>query len=76
MRVYYEVCTDCLMFAVNGDLPEDDARAAEVVAGFESDRVEGHLVQSGNGYSTFSWQSCDACGTGLGGERHEMEAII
>jgi hypothetical protein len=72
----YEVCVDCLMFAVNGDLPEDDARAAEVLAGFDSGRMQGHLVPSGDCEGYFSWHGCDVCCSPLGGDRYDMEGII
>lgn len=70
-RIDISVCVDCMVLIANGDLPDDEERAAEVGAmkGIDDgwdvvmscpDECEGW----------FSWQPCDACQSSLGGDRH------
>lgn len=71
------LCEECMFFDVNGELPEDEERAQEIVEGF--DRLGEVSSNFGNsedeedeedGYLEFSWAPCDCCGTQLGGSRY------
>lgn len=63
------VCSDCAMWHANGDteLLDDETRAA--VTGYD-----GHLAidcgENAEHCVEFSWSSCDACRSPLGGSRH------
>jgi len=74
--VILQVCTDCLMGYCNGyeyldgewyidgsDTPCEHRPLGLVVESLLS------LTDSESG---FSWSSCDGCGSGKGGDRHEM----
>ena len=68
------LCTECMLYDVNGELPEDEARAHEIEDGFE--RLGEVCANFGgsedeeDGYCEFSWAQCDCCGTQLGGSRY------
>ena len=66
------ICENCVVFHANGDVPDDPATAAAVTA------YPGHLVvdcgEDLAGCEAFSWQACEACGSGLGGARHRAFA--
>ena len=68
-------CSDCVMLIANGEVPEASSyreRAAirEHVAEVDR-RIAGYHVSVG-GERGFSWQSCDVCGSHLGGDRHQV----
>lgn len=69
-----KVCTDCLFFIANGDLPENEHDATRVVAGVES-FAPGYVTPSGEGEGEFSWRPCDCCGSKLGGDRHDAVVL-
>lgn len=73
------VCTDCLIFIANGDLPDEQPNLANRI-----DRrwpaVEGwNLVPGGESSddegTEFSWRSCESCGSDLGGARYPACAV-
>lgn len=71
------LCQDCVVADCNGDyVGMSEERANEVREGLRqlAERHGGKLVpdfdsHSGDGIREFSWRSCDACGTHLGGYR-------
>ena len=69
LRDDLSVCTDCLFYIANGDLPDDPKRAREVEHGVAS---QGGYVCPGesDGDEHFSWRPCHCCGSKLGGNRH------
>lgn len=74
-----QLCTDCMILAVNGDESGLTAeRAAQCYAGLEA--LGPHLVEafdseSGEGEEEFSNMPCEACGTGLSGARYEFAVL-
>lgn len=72
-----KVCSDCLFFIANGDLPSDENDAARVVKGVES--FAPGYVAAGSSESdvegSFSWRPCDCCGSKLGGDRHDAVVL-
>ena len=72
------VCDDCLFMAVNGDSPEDEARALACEAGLAD--LGKHVVpdfdsETGDGMLEFSYGGCDCCGCRLGGSRHRFAVL-
>ena len=72
-----ELCSDCLIFACNGDVSGIDspAREAEVVAGVAKlgpTLVPAFDSETGDGIREFAHCPCDACGTRLAGSRHSF----
>lgn len=71
------VCSDCIMFIVNGETPPemDETETADYVAktiasqpaGFHW--VAGDCGEYGERHDEFSWSPCDCCGSTLGGSR-------
>jgi hypothetical protein len=74
-----QLCTDCTIFAVNGDVSGlDEARAKIVEDGVAA--LGPHLVpnfdsETGDGISDFSHRSCDACHSGLAGGFHRFAVL-
>ena len=69
-----EGCTDCVMYLANGELPED-------ANGWSADAVdrkwEGYnicVAGDENSEESFSWRSCEVCGSTLGGNRYPCAA--
>lgn len=81
------LCSDCLMLAVNGDATgldyhysaeEADRRLREIEKGLNE--LGPHLVpafdsETEKGIEEFSRRTCDCCGTGLAGSRHEFAVL-
>jgi hypothetical protein len=74
------LCQDCTIYAANGDLSgiDDAKREKEVVRGVNA--FGRHLVvdydsETGEGERSFSWSSCDACGSDLGGSRTRFAVL-
>ncbi len=70
------ICSDCLLWIANGDdsslSAETVSEAAHLLAVQTSAALEpGTTVFLGGDDEWFSWAPCDACGTLLGGSRHE-----
>lgn len=73
------VCTDCLMWLVNGD----DTGFCSCADDTHSDDAHCHAIHNSDvsilvpsdddGY--FSMNACDACGTDLGGMRHDAQIM-
>jgi len=69
------VCVDCLMAIANGEFPENEARASQVINGLDRWADEGYHLAAGDNDGGFSWRGCDCCGSSLGGDRHEAVAL-
>ena len=84
-----EACSDCVLFIANGDVPEgredigeDIEREWPLVASDDTcdafKAVRGTLrnhIFLGDEELGFSWRECECCGSGLGGDRHEMVVL-
>lgn len=75
-----EICTDCTMLILNGDLPEnfdpdnDDPSVYKnwSLARFEKETSEVTMLggeEEGDGDAGFSMRDCDLCETSLPGDR-------
>jgi len=69
------VCTDCIFFIANGDLPEnekDAERVTDAVSEWCRKHDSAHMVASSNSddEAEFSWRPCECCLSHLGGSRH------
>ncbi len=65
------VCVDCALLIANGDEPEDrDGLADEIARNWPN----AYLVIT-DGEDEFTWRSCDACDSRLGGSRLSATAI-
>lgn len=72
------VCTVCLCLIANGEYEADASEAEAAWAGMArtwGDNAR-HLVAVGDSESWFSWTSCDACESPLGGDRHAAAVLI
>lgn len=74
-----DVCDNCVYVIANGCESEDDALAADRQL-IEWPPDSGWRLVSGDcgedaTYCHFSWQSCDGCGSPLGGTRHLAHAM-
>jgi hypothetical protein len=74
------LCTDCLIYAVNGDTSgiESPEREREVVEGVNAlgpHLVPDYDVETEDGILGFTRRQCDACGTRLAGERHRFAIL-
>jgi hypothetical protein len=74
------LCTDCTMYAVNGDTTgiEDDERERKVVGGVNA--LGANLVpnfdgETEEGIKEFSRIRCDGCGSQLAGGRHRFAIL-
>lgn len=71
------VCSDCLFYVANGDLPHDSTpeRDAEIEEGITA--MGGLRVCAGDSDKDdeFSWRRCPGCGSRLGGSRHEVVVL-
>ena len=83
-RYEIEICEDCLAYFANGEVsdnPEHDRPniAAEIEAQWPKP-TDGSFWEIANTCSedcegSFSWQSCESCGSRLGGNRHPAVAM-
>lgn len=66
-------CIDCAMLIANGEAPlfETEAETAAWLDAF-SDRNDGIYWAMGDETDDFSSRPCTACGSHLGGSRHEI----
>lgn len=55
--VKISVCVDCLLAIANGDLPEDQSRAAAVRQGMEN--AGGQLVAGDGSVAALAWAGID-----------------
>lgn len=80
-----EVCVDCLFLLANGEVTDEngnditEAHAAKVSAIWGDTEITlGRIAPEGENddedHSWFSWQSCDCCGSTLGGDREYATA--
>lgn len=78
------ICVDCLFFHANGDLPDDAAASAAVLAGTERETAAGGRWSldgprdgeaEGSDVNDFSWRACACCGSKLGGSRHRAAVV-
>jgi len=68
------VCTDCLMLAANGVLPESET--GNIPEWAPLNRLdEGFILAPGDGDGHFSHRGCDTCTTHLGGDRFDAFLI-
>lgn len=74
------LCTDCTMFAVNGDLPADStpARDKEILAGASAypPIVANYNSDTGEGMDEFSRRACDCCDSPLAGARTRFAQLV
>jgi hypothetical protein len=76
------ICRDCLFVLANGDYPDDEGRAAAIVAG-EVRELPAHWALNGTAdgeadgadEQEFSRQSCDCCRSREAGPRHRAALI-
>ncbi len=81
-RYNIEVCIDCYFahhygahehdgqwFAGDSDTPSDREPLNRLGDETATDNTDS---ETGEGITTFSWSSCDGCGSGLGGERYRL----
>lgn len=70
-------CLDCLIFAANGESPEDDTRAEQIAHAFGRWFYDGYVIAVGDDKFdiTFSTAPCELCDSTLFGSRHELWAI-
>lgn len=66
------VCEDCAQIIANGEISAYEDNGAAVAAAQVAQWGEhaAHLVLGDLEGSWFSWESCEGCGSTLGGERH------
>jgi hypothetical protein len=68
------ICTDCLCYLANGDVPED---RPDLPIQIDRNWTDWDVVLSGDpeeDEGSFSWSSCDCCGSNLGGYRYSAVA--
>ncbi len=78
------VCTDCVMYIANGELPEEDADVGRAILdGIERERPYDWVCESphddegeGADQVDFSWRACECCNSHLGGSRHRCALIL
>lgn len=68
------ICTDCLMYLCNGDVPHDDD-PRHPWEGVGDNTPWFSFWHKEDGESFFSWHRCDNCERPLGGDRHEGTLI-
>lgn len=74
-----QLCTDCMILAVNGDESGLTAERAETCyAGLE--KLGPHLVpafdsEAQEGISEFTYYPCECCGSKLGGTRYDFAVL-
>ena len=72
-----QVCVDCLTVTANGELldggPGSVAEHVRRMTALWGDDVE--IVPGSDDEGSFSWSSCDGCGSTLGGDRYTAYAI-
>tara|TARA_R100001530_G_scaffold46328_1_gene34819 strand:- start:122 stop:673 length:552 start_codon:yes stop_codon:yes gene_type:complete len=77
------VCTDCYFYYHYSDylindgfntehLSEEDKQ--NIISGFDKNSEDYNISEPDNDSDDthFSWSNCDMCGSGLGGDRHEL----
>jgi predicted metal-dependent enzyme (double-stranded beta helix superfamily) len=72
------LCEDCTLYSLYGDLPPDadQQRKTEICAGVHN--LGPNLVpdfSEGDGDGEFSWHTCDACLSPLGGRRYRFATL-
>ena len=71
------ICTDCLCYLANGDVPEDRPDLPAQIDKLWPEGPNGKwwdIVPVVEDEGSFSWWSCDCCGSGLGGYRYSAVA--
>jgi len=77
--VILAICSDCLLFLANGDLPPENTEEQDRQY---LDRLAKHskgffnISPTCSGDPSFSWTPCETCGSRLGGDRHDANALI
>jgi hypothetical protein len=65
-----EICVDCLTYLANGEVFDANGEDIAVNHAAKITGVWGdNFPTLGGDDAGFSWQSCDGCGTRLGGDR-------
>lgn len=72
----YSVCTDCMIYIANGDLPEDIASEPERLQNMKYYSQELYSINCDECELGFSWSMCECCGTRLGGDRWLAEKLV
>lgn len=72
-----EVCVDCLFLLANGEVPEERPDLADEIEEQwpAADGWQLVITCEEGCEGGFSWSSCDACGSTLGGDRHPFVAM-
>ena len=74
-----DVCTDCLMFLANGDVPEDNPHnwsPDDIDRQWPQRPGERTWIALGDSEQHFSWRRCEGCGSSLGGDRHPATVFV
>jgi hypothetical protein len=67
------VCTDCVMYIANGELPDDGPWKSKH---FERNWADFNVVNGDSDKDEeFSWHACDGCDSKLGGARFHCVAF-
>ena len=69
--IRFDVCVDCAMLIANGETPEDNPEFG-LLPEWEGWHVVLDCPENCEG--SFSWSSCEGCGSRLGGDRHPAAA--
>lgn len=71
-----DICVDCLFYLANGDIPEDRTDLPDILAPLDVTLGATDCELCIDGEQTmgpcepwFSWRTCEACGSPLGGNR-------
>lgn len=73
-----DLCPDCALVVDADHWPEDATRHQAVKEGLDNWRKEGYrlaLDADPEAGPHFSWQGCDCCEDGLGGDRYDAVAV-
>lgn len=75
-----QLCVDCTMLAVNGELPEDPKTERACLAGLATlqtaeQQLVSYSTDEDNGEIEFSKRSCECCGSHLAGTRQRFTLL-
>lgn len=81
------VCQDCFILHCNGDISPDCPNPDDLMTKLDGYEPSAGMLREEHGCDeddeecdcetiSFSWSSCDGCGSNLGGERHAMTGWV